>query len=289
MLKTIGLVANLDKPGVEYLIRDIARWLEDRGCQALLDERTALATNLENLGHPREQLIAGSDCIMVLGGDGTLLGCARMVASSGVPIAGVNLGRLGFLTEVDMHELYPALERMLAGKCIIEERMMLTAWVYRHGQEVKEISGLNDIVISKGAFARLIVLKTVVNREVVGDYPADGLIIATPTGSTAYSLSAGGPLVVPNLDLMLVTPICPHTLWARPLVISADSIVEVTLLSRQGEVMLTVDGQYGVRLRTGDRVRVQRAPYKAKFLKLTSRNFFNILWSKLKEGDRPSE
>ena len=282
-------MANLDKPRITYLIRDIAAWLQSRGCQLLLDEKTALVTGLESLGRPQETLIAGSDCIMVLGGDGTLLGCARMVASSGVPIAGINLGRLGFLTEVDLHELYPALERMLAGQYIIEERMMLTARVYRDNQEVKVISGLNDTVISKGAFARLIVLKTVVNREVVGDYPADGLIIATPTGSTAYSLSAGGPLVVPNLDLMLVTPICPHTLWARPLVISADSTVEVTLLSRQGEVMLTVDGQHGVRLRTGDRVKVQRAPFKAKFLKLTSRNFFNILWSKLKEGDRPHE
>lgn len=288
-MKTIGLVANLDKGGVTGLIRDITGWLEDRGCQVLMDEKTALLTGREQQGRNWAGLTGESDCIMVLGGDGTLLGCARMVAAAGVPIAGINLGRLGFLTEVDLPELYPVLDGLLAGQYVVEERMMLTARVFRNDEEVKVISGLNDTVISKGAFARLIVLQVVVNDEVVGAYPADGLIVATPTGSTAYSLSAGGPLVVPNLELMLVTPICPHTLWARPLVIAGDSTVEVTLLSRQGEVMITVDGQHGYRLRTGDRVKVERAEFKAKFLRLTNRSFFNILWNKLKEGDRPHE
>ena len=222
---------------------------------------------------------------MVLGGDGTLLNSARLAAPSAVPVFGVNMGRLGFLTEVDMPQLYKALELLLAGEYFIEERMMLEASVIRDGKAFQPLTGLNDAVITKGAFARLIMLDTMVDGRHFNTYHADGVIIATPTGSTAYSLSAGGPLVVPDLDLLLFTPICPHALWARPLVISPHSKVQVTLRSSQGEVMLTVDGQLGMHLQHGDTVRVKRSRNRARFIKLNNQTFFDILREKFKEGD----
>lgn len=162
---------------------------------------------------------------------------------------------------------------------------MLQAGVVRDGHTYEPVNGLNDAVIAKGAFARMIVFDTMVDGQLFNTYHADGVIISTPTGSTAYSLSAGGPLVVPKLELMLVTPICPHALWARPLVIAADSEVQVTLRSKQGEVMLTMDGQHGMGLKCGDVVNVRKAMHRAKFIKLNNRTFFDILKEKLTEGD----
>lgn len=278
MVRTVGLRANVSREKGIELVGDIIRWLEARGCRVLLDESGLLKS------WP-DEMIRRLDCLMVLGGDGTLLSSARIVAPHGVPIFGINLGRLGFLTEVDIPDVYDALQKLLDGRFSIEERMMLQADLVREGKKVVSMIGLNDAVITKGALARLITLETCVNDEHFVTYPADGLIISSPTGSTAYSLSAGGPLVVPQLDVMLITPICPHTLWARPLVISPEAVVKVTLLSRQSEVMLTVDGQEGVHVEYLDSVMVRRAPYRARFLKLTERTFFNILREKLKEGD----
>ncbi|MBC7104716.1 MAG: NAD(+)/NADH kinase, partial [Firmicutes bacterium] len=229
---------------------------------------------------------------------------------------GVNVGQLGFLTEVEAAEVLPGLARVLQGNYVVEERMMLQATVERGGEpgprppergvEVHREGGpggdpcpgpqavgaeiytaLNDAVITKGAFARLIHLETYVDGEYVETYSADGLIVATPTGSTAYSLSAGGPLVAPELELMLITPICPHTLAARPLVIPAASTVRVVPRAVSGEVMLTMDGQYGRHLAPGDRVLVRRAPFGVRFVRLDHRSFYRVLREKLKKPERP--
>lgn len=282
-MKTFGLKVNLRKKGVALLVEQIVGWLTSRGCRVLMAREAAIALNWPALGYPKEQLMASVDCLMVLGGDGTLLRSARESAPRGVPLLGINLGHLGFLTEIDLPDLLSGLEKLLAGQYFIEERMMLEARVVRAGHTVESSIGLNDAVITKGAFARLIHLETYVNDEFVSTYPADGLIVATPTGSTAYSLSAGGPLVTPELELMMVTPICPHSLWSRPLVISGQSQVRVVVRSKNEEIMLTVDGQHGYSLKENDTVLVHPSVYRARFVRLRPHSFFYLLRQKLRE------
>jgi NAD+ kinase len=285
-MRNIGLVVNLGKQEVAPLVEQIIDWLTARGCRVVMAHDTAIALGHPEMGLPREQLVQIAEVMLVLGGDGTLLRCAREAAPRGIPLLGINFGHLGFLTEIDAPELWPGLEKLLAGQYSVEERMMLEARVLRGGQTVQQVTGLNDAVITKGAFARLIFLETYVDEHLVTTYPADGLIVATPTGSTAYSLSAGGPLVTPELDLMVVTPICPHSLWARPLVIKATSQVKVIIRSKQGEVMLTVDGQQGYKLEFNDMVLVRQSAHRARLIRLKKRSFFYLLRQKLSEGER---
>ncbi|MBO8137282.1 MAG: NAD(+)/NADH kinase [Desulfotomaculum sp.] len=282
-MKTIGLVLNKEKYKVAPVVEKIYHWLKNRNLNVLLSDECAETLGKPKEGLPPEKLARVSDCILVWGGDGTILNCTRVAAPLGTPLYGINAGRLGFLTEVDIPDILPGLERLLSGRYVIEERMMLEARVYRQGKLVETSWGLNDAVISKGAFARLIWLKIYANNELVNNYPADGVIIASPTGSTAYSLSAGGPLVGPNIDLMVVTPICPHTLSARPLVLSPGNVVSVTTETSRGEIMLTLDGQYGFRLETHDEVQVRRAPFKAKFIRTQKNSFYSVLREKLEE------
>lgn len=284
-MNTLGLAVNLNKAGVADLVAEIVSFLEGKGCSVLMNTDTASPLGMERLGVSQEKLVEQVQCIVVLGGDGTLLLTARAVSAKGIPLFGVNLGRLGFLTELDIPELLPALGNLLGGNFYIEERMMLDAVVYRQGRAVASLTGLNDAVISKGAFARLILLETYVNDELVNTYPSDGIIVASPTGSTAYSLSAGGPIVTPDLDLMLITPICPHSLSARPMVIGPEGCIKVIVLSRRGEVMLTMDGQHGFSLCQDDQVVIRRASHKARLLRLKNRSFFEVLRRKLKQED----
>ncbi|MFZ5647797.1 MAG: NAD(+)/NADH kinase [Bacillota bacterium] len=278
-------MANLEKRGVDKIVSDIRLWFTERGIRVLLQD--GLQGPYPGAHHlSPEEMIKEIECLLVFGGDGTILSGARMAAQSGVPVLGINLGRLGFLSEIDIPDIGAALECIVNREYQIEERMMIEATVLRGGSVIEKSMGLNDAVITKGAFARLIFLKTRVNGEHVSTYPADGLIVATPTGSTAYSLSAGGPVVTPDLDLMLITPICPHALWARPIVISSDCQVEVDLLSDKGEVMLTIDGQHGLKLVKNDIVKITRAPHRVRFIRLKARNFFRVLKQKLREGDR---
>ncbi len=283
-MNSIGIIINLEKSNVLAVAGQIADWLEQHGKRVLVSGVSPEMMPGRIRPCSEEDLTREAQCIIVLGGDGTLLNSARTVAAHGIPLFGVNLGQLGFLTEIELPDLTPALEKLISGRYKIEERMMIQAAVLRNGLEISRFYALNDAVITKGAFARLVRLKTFVNDEYVDVYPADGLIISTPTGSTAYSLSAGGPLVVPNLELMIVTPICPHTLYARPLVIDRESIVRVELLATQAEVMLTIDGQSGFQLIPRDQVVVQKAPFNAKFMKLKQRSFYEILREKLTEG-----
>lgn len=287
-MKKVGIFLNLAKDQAISVAKDIIAWLEKHQIELVLDRAGA-----EALGYPlaraEETLYRDVDCLLVLGGDGTLLSCARAVAGGNVPLLGINLGQLGFLTETEIPGIIQTLDNLLRGEYQIEERIMLQAQVVRENKIIEDFLSLNDVVITKGAFARLIKLGIYINDEYISTYPADGLIISSPTGSTAYSLSAGGPIVAPNLDLMVITPICPHTLNSRPLVISAANQVKVDLKSNQGEVMLTLDGQHGFFLQPGDEVLVQRADATAKFIKLKGRSFFEVLRAKLREGGRAEQ
>jgi len=283
-MKTLGLVANLKKENVLDLVGQIVKWMGDNHCRPVLSPAVAAALGL-NL-YKGEEFGQGIDCLIVLGGDGTLLNSARRAAPAGIPLLGINIGRIGFLTEVEESDIFLALGKLLKGEYTVDERMMLEAKVYRGEVCVEHSIALNDAVITKGGFSRLIFLETYVNDEYVATYPADGLIIASPTGSTAYSLSAGGPLVTPALELMLITPICPHSLWARPLVIGAQARIKVNLHSRQEEVTLTMDGQYAFKLEQNDTVIITRSPFQAKFIRIINRTFFYLFRKKLSEGEK---
>jgi NAD+ kinase len=227
--------------------------------------------------------------IIVLGGDGTLLSAARLVASAkkNVPIFGVNLGSLGFMAEVSLNELYANLAKALAGKLRAEERMMLTAAVIRGGKRISSSTVLNDAVVSKGALGRMVSLEVSVGGDRLTSIRADGLILATPTGSTAYSLSAGGPIIHPAVHCFVLTPICPHTLSHRPIAIPDASVVQVKLASRSEGVSLALDGQVMTMLRQGDVVEVRKAKKRIKLIKHPSKDYYEILRTKLKWGNFP--
>ncbi|HUW64325.1 MAG TPA: NAD(+)/NADH kinase [Spirochaetia bacterium] len=281
-MKSFVLTLNMEKEGVLTLARRVKDDLESRGCTVeMLGDCAAL---LQDQDRPSLCGLPAADCLLVLGGDGTILNGARLAAPYGLPLLGINLGQVGFLTEVDVPEIKEAMEALLAGSYAIEERMMLEAAVYRGTERVASFIGLNDAVISKGAFARLISLETYINEEYVNTYRADGLIVAVPTGSTAYSLSAGGPLVAPGLELLLITPICPHSLSSRPVVIGPENTVRVSLPSVHGEAALTIDGQRGFPLQQNDVVVVRRSGHRARLIKLKNTSFFGLLRQKLNQA-----
>jgi NAD+ kinase len=223
----------------------------------------------------------------VLGGDGTLLSVAREMGARQIPILGVNLGSLGFLTDVALKDLYSTLEAILAGEAAIDPRMMLEAELVRKGESVASGIVLNDVVITKGAIARIIELAVEVNKQFVAVVRADGLIVSTPTGSTAYSLAAGGPILYPNLDAIILTPICPHTLTYRPVVIPDQAEIELTLRGTSSEVYVTFDGQSALLLHPGDVVLARKSRYSVKLLSLRDKNYFQVLRHKLRWAERP--
>jgi len=260
-------------------------------------------------GKPLPDDLAGLDVLLTLGGDGTLLRGARLAGPRNVPVLGCNLGHLGFLTAAPAERLGEVLQRLEAGDVVEERRLALDVQVTRASAslprqgEKEDISGvasdrhrmwsgysLNDAVIHKGGFARLIRMRVWVDDEEIGQYSADGIVIATATGSTAYSLSAGGPILVPQMDAIVATPICPHTLAVRPVVVPADSVITIELTSDVGGILVTVDGQPGGSVEPGDRVRVARSPHPVRLIRLPEHNFFQVLRQKLRWGDvRPSE
>lgn len=284
-MQTLGLVLNPTKDKAPEVAREIVRWLEQRHVKALFSEADAQAVGLPALGVAEEDLARRADCLLALGGDGTLLAAARLALVANKPLLGVNLGQLGFLTEIELPDLFQGLEKLLRGEYNLEPRMTLRGEIFREERAIGEFWALNDLVVTRGAFSRLIELRTYVENDFVATYPADGLIISTPTGSTAYSLAAGGPIVVPSLEVILLTPICPHTFYARPLVIEAEKQVRVVVESEMAEAMLTVDGQRGCRLAPGDEVRVTKAPAYLRLVKLGSRSFFDVMRAKLHLGE----
>jgi len=285
-LNRVGVVA---KPGAteagEVVLR-LLDWLTARGLAPVLEKETAgLVPSASVPCVAKTELPAHVDLVVVLGGDGTLLSTARAVGDLGVPLLGVNLGGLGFLTATTLEEMLPALDALVAGHMTVDERMMLRARVLRHGQPLGEYAALNDVVITKSAMSRIIDLAVSVEGRHATSYRADGLIISTPTGSTAYNLSAGGPIVFPEMDAIVLTPICSHTLTNRPIVLPGGPRIEVTLLVEQ-EVMVTVDGQIGVNLRERDTVEVVKAPARIRLVRFPQKDFFSVLRTKLKWGAR---
>jgi NAD+ kinase len=288
----IGIIGKYREERVIAIVKLLIKWLEDRGIEYFVEE--ALVQSFDQLkGIPREEIPKKADLLVVLGGDGTLLSAVRLVSESEIPILGVNAGGLGFLTEITVDELFQVLEEVIKGNYEITQRCLLRADVYRKGNrstldelKIKEQNVLNDVVINKGALARIIDLHTYIGGDYVTTYKADGLIISTPSGSTAYSLSAGGPIVYPSLNSILITPICPHTLTNRPLLIPDDLTVMVNIGSRDGEVYLTLDGQVGIALENGDSVCVKKAERMVNFIRSRHRKYFEVLRTKLRWGER---
>ncbi len=282
-MKSVGLFPNLEKDRALEITREILEWLENHGVNVRLSRDISRLLSREELGVASWEVPL--DLLVVLGGDGTLLNAAKAVARHTTPILGVNLGHLGFLTELEVGDLYQGLPRVLGGDYRVEERMMLEASVSREKQDIVGFLALNEVVITKGPFARLIRLEVLIDDETVDAYSADGVIVSTPTGSTAYSLSAGGPIVTPDLDVMIITPICPHTLYWRSLVIASRREVRIKMDMVHPETTLTMDGQTGFRLDRGDEVRITRSDISARLVRLSDRSFFRLLRTKLKEGE----
>jgi NAD+ kinase len=284
-LKTVGIISRPRREQLSVVIPPLLQWLEARGIRALFDKETGSSVDQSATARTRQELANESDLLLVLGGDGTLLAAAHVAASRGIPLLPINMGSLGFLTSFTLEEMFPALEETLAGRSSVSERVLLRVDLHRAGQIIDGQRVLNEAVINKGALARMIELELKIDDAFVCRYRADGLIVATPTGSTAYSLSAGGPIVHPSVESLIITPICPHTLSDRPLVVRDSSSVEVSLSGDAESVFLTLDGQKGIPMQSGDRVRIVRAPERLKLIQPPRKSYFDILRSKLKWGE----
>lgn len=290
-MKIVGIISKPKKPELLEIVPALKRWLAERRISALMDRETAESLGDASHGLAREELAARADLLVVLGGDGTLLAAARVVQDRDLPVLAVNLGGLGFLTAVTLPEMYPALELVLAGKHEVEVRRKLLVEVRREAVPgaAEVIAGhhaLNDAVLSKASIARLLHFDAFLDGEFISTYYADGLIIASPTGSTAYSLAAGGPIVLPAVDAVLITPIASHTLTNRPLVVPSSSTIELVVKSHEERVYLTVDGQAGLPIHHHDRVLCRLSPQVLRLVRPPGKSYFEVLRSKLKWGER---
>lgn len=285
-MKKVGIICKPQPQKAVGVLKELHTWLLDRGLEVLMDRETAAMAGLKS-EYQRVDVPPLTDMIVVLGGDGTLLSVSRLVYDCDVPILGVNLGGLGFLTEVTLEELYPTLEKVLAEEFAVNERQTLHTHIHREGEKVAEYTVLNDVVINTGALARIIDLETFINGKYATIYRADGLIISTPTGSTAYSLAAGGPIIYPTMRAMILTPICPFTLTNRPIVIPDEVKVEVVLATEKEDVLATMDGQLGFPLESGDVVEIRTGSKKIKLIQPIGKNYYHVLRTKLKWGEQP--
>lgn len=285
-MKLVAIILNREKVEATKLARELVPWLEAKGITVVVEQDAADAIGYPQLGRAGRAL-ASVDFAVVLGGDGTLLRASRMMACASTPMLAIRLGKFGFLTDVEPSQVYDALTNVLAGRYNIEKRMMLYAQVRRGRRHPTKLTALNDMVVAKGPLARMLRLGVIISGIEVATYAADGLVVASPTGSTAYSLSAGGPLVTPDLNVLIITPICSHTLNTRSLVVSSIHLVEFVVESDAGDdVMLTADGQVGVPLLPGDRVVVGEADLKACLITFDKMAFFSKLQTRLRWGDR---
>ena len=284
----VGIMSNLSKDiGGEHTSK-IIEGIIKRDMQPLV---TSSTYNLLNQGIllGEQEFYQLSDLILVLGGDGTILQTSRQAAIYAKPLLGINLGRLGFMAEAELTDSDLILDAIRSGSYVTENRMMLQANLIRDGKKINEFIALNDIAIAKGSFARIIHLKAYINGEFVNYYPADGLLISSPTGSTAYSLSAGGPIIDPGMECLLLTPICPHTLNSRSIITNAYSQIEVVVSDKNRDILITIDGQEGTNLQEGDTVVITKSSLETHLIRLSGYGFFNLLRDKLTErihGDR---
>lgn len=283
--KTVAIVSKPDRPELREVLPGLEKWLEQRNYEVVMDRESAAYFSGSTVMARRELAACSPYLVLVLGGDGTLLSAARAVAKAGTLILGVNLGTLGFLTEVPLADLYPALEAVANGAYAVESRSMLLCTLVRGGETIATHQALNDAVVSKSAIARLNYFELFVEAEFVSSYKADGLIVATPTGSTAYSLGAGGPILKPDVNAFVVTPVSPHGLTHRPVVVRDTVAIEIHVKTGQEEAYLSLDGQVGMPVRDGDIVRCVKAEHPARLLRF-HKTFFEVLATKLKWGDR---
>ncbi len=280
-MKRIAVITNTDRDPDLFYTRQLAESVTRRGGTVRLEEAQAVRAGV---GVPcrGDELFDACDMVVCLGGDGTFLKVARRVYQKGLPILGINLGNLGFLTEVDRNDIDLAIDQVFGNHYAIDDRMMLETVIHRKGEPPVHDIALNDAVITRGAISRIVHVKTYVNDVFVDSFPGDGLIISSPTGSTAYSLSAGGPIVEPDTNLLLITPICPHILYSRSFVTKADSVVKAVIDEDfQHNAIVALDGQEGHDIRGGDVVEIKRSAYTTKLVRMNSRNFFNILRTKI--------
>ncbi|GAA4709769.1 NAD(+)/NADH kinase [Brevibacillus fulvus] len=280
-MKTIGIVANKGKPETRIVARELLYLLEQKGATVLLEENIAADLGRPEIAATLEQLCQNAQFACVLGGDGTLLGIARRLAGCSLPIFGINLGTLGFLSEAEPDNLPEAVDNLLSEKFVIEHRSMLEAKLVRDGDILGVYTAMNDIGIAKGSFCRIIQCEIYLDDDYVATYNGDGVIVSSPTGSTAYSLSAGGPIVAPNVPALLLTPVAPHSLTARPMVFSAEQVIRIEVDAVHNEMGLSIDGQFGYRLQGGDQIFISKSPYVTPLIKLKKGSFFEAIRTKL--------
>jgi NAD+ kinase len=288
-INQIGIVLKPHQPDALKTLCDLAKWLGDRGITLvggpeIERERIEHQTGCAVKEVDRSELADTVDLILVLGGDGTMIATARMVGDREIPVVGVNYGGLGYLAEFRIEELYVALESILTGNYRLEQRVMLAVELLRGDQPLTRNRVLNDVVINKSALARIIEIEAYMNRQFVNSFRADGLIVSTPTGSTAYNLSAGGPVIYPSMKAVVITPICPFTLSNRPIVIPDESLIELRLKTGNEEVALTLDGQVGFPLKPEDRVVIRKSQTTFNLVQPANRNYFEVLRDKLRWG-----
>ncbi|GIV15798.1 MAG: NAD kinase [Armatimonadota bacterium] len=285
MIQRVGLIVHTDKPDALRFTREAVEWLQERGLQVNLEPDIARALNMPDC-QCDEATLCESDLLIAVGGDGTILRASHLAAPREIPILGVHLGRFGFIAQIKPHDLHTAIARVQAGDYTIEKRLMVRAVAYRNDEPICDALALNDVVVTKGAVARMITLQTFVNDTFLATYSADGLVVATPTGSTAYSLSAGGAIVDPACEVLLLTPICAHTLSARPLILPAEKRVKVVVTADDGDFHLQADGGETVRLRSGDAVHVFRAQEHTHLIVFDPDEFYTKLRDRLLWGER---
>ena len=288
-IKSIGVIVKPHQPDALETLCTLTRWMSERGItfvglpeieREAIEHQTGCSVAVVN----EDRLASEVDLILVLGGDGTMIATARMLDNARVPVIGVNYGGLGYLAEFPIEEMMPALEAILAGQYEVQPRLMLSIELRRGDEVVTRNRVLNDVVINKSALARIIEIEAYLNNQFVNLFRADGLIVATPTGSTAYNLSAGGPIIFPSMNAIVITPICPFTLSNRPIVVPDDSVIEVRLITEKEDVALTLDGQVGFDLQSRDRVVIRKSNTAFNLVQPPNRNYFEVLRNKLKWG-----
>jgi NAD+ kinase len=284
-MKAVAILSKPSKPELSELIPPLVEWLAKRDYQVIFDQQTAVYVE-GSRGIERAQLAAmRPEFAIVLGGDGTLLSAARALAPANIPILAVNLGSLGFLTEVPLEDMYSTLDKVLACTCPVDQRTMLACDLIRDGEVMHSYTALNDVVVNKSAIARLVGFDLSIDDRYVFGYKADGVIVATPTGSTAYSLAAGGPVLMPTVAAFQVTPVCPHSLTHRPVVVPETSAISIVVRSHGEAAFLTIDGQVGQPLKDGDQILCRKASHAVKLLQMRQ-SFFQVLRDKLRWGER---
>ena len=280
--KVVGIAANPDKPQASACLARLLRLLRDRKVTALLDHQAATIARHPKAGCAVHKIGRKADLLIVLGGDGTMLRVVRELGGAATPIFGINLGRLGFLTGVRSNALVEAVGAVLRGEYDVTERQLLRITLLRHGKCLETSNALNDAVVSRSAFSRIVRLRLAIDGELLTEYMCDGLIFATATGSTAYSMSAGGPILLPHVRAFVISPICPHALSNRSIIVSPKSVVRCQVLSAAGELLLTVDGQVQSRMRVGDEVEVRASPHTVRLATPKGQSYFELLRQKLK-------